>query len=93
MQIEITKEMLELMLADYEYQAHQLRFEVTDFHDTNSLTTHLRKAAGGHRISLFNNYREIAAHLRSEAEMEPWECCRVCTPEYYETPSEGRNES
>ena len=80
MQIELTKEMFGLMLADYEYQAHQLRFDASDSHDTNSLTTHARKAAGGHRISLFDNYREIAAHLRSEAEMEPWECCRVCTP-------------
>ena len=86
MQIELSKEMIGLILADYEYHAHQLRFDASDSHDTNSLTTHARTAAGEswHRISLFDNYREIAAHLRSEAEMEPWECCSVCTPEYFE---------
>ena len=86
MQIELSKEMIGLILADYEYHAHQLRFDASDSHDTNSLTTHARKAAGEswHRISLFDNYREIAAHLRSEAEMEPWQCCNVCTPEYFE---------
>ena len=67
MQIELSKEMIGLILADYEYHAHQLRFDVGDT-----------------RSHLFDNYREIAAHLRSEAEMEPWQCCSVCTPEYFE---------